>query len=472
MKILFVSNEVAPLAKVGGLADVAGSLPVALAERGVDVRVAMPLHRSCLAHGPFRQVADAMPVALGALTLEAQVLEGSLGNGEVPLYLIKYDPFFDRPEVYGEGGTDYPDAAERYAFFSSAALSIPETVGFDPDVLHPSDWMAGLLPLFAERFEPVRPTLYTIHNLGYQGQYREDRANSVGVLYDADARHGGFLNFMAAGIRRATLLNTVSERYAQEIQTPAFGHGLEGVLRGRAVDLHGVVNGIDTDVWDPATDGRIAANFDAEDLRGKAECKAALQRALGLLVDPSIPVLGCVSRLAYQKGLDVLAEAIADAVALPMQVVLLGIGEADLERRFTGLAAAYPDSVAVRIAFSDSLARQVYAGSDLFAMPSRYEPCGLGQMISMAYGTVPVVSYTGGLADTVREVGDAPTGFVHRTVVIEDVVSAYRRAAEAFADRERWASIVSNCLAADFSWDDSARRYEELYKAAVARSER
>jgi starch synthase len=471
MKMLFVSNEVVPFAKVGGLADVAGTLPIALGERGIDARVVMPLHRSCLEHGPFEEVCASMPVTLGAETLEASVLRGSLAGGGTPVYFVRCDPFFDRPQIYGEGGTDYPDAAERYAFFSSAALQIPQATGFQPDVVHANDWMAGLLPLFSGRVKPVYPTLYTIHNLAYQGEYPEDKAGAIGVLWDPEARHKGVINFMAAGVRRATLVSTVSQRYAQEIQTPEFGCGLEALLAERSADLSGVVNGIDYSLWDPASDRAIPAPFSRDDPGGKARCKAALQKDMGLAVDPSIPLMGCVSRLAVQKGLDVLADIIPRALKLPMQFVLLGTGQADLERRYTRLAARHPRAVAVTIGFNDPLARRIYAGSDLFAMPSRYEPCGLGQMISMAYGTVPIVNYTGGLADTVTEEGEAPTGFVHHTVTAPEMLAAFRRASDAYHDRRRWSALVANCLARDFSWADSARKYEELYQAALAKAD-
>jgi starch synthase len=469
MNVLFVSNEVVPFAKVGGLADVAGTLPSALREQGIDARVAMPLHRSCLKYGPFETVATGVPAVLGAETLEFDLVQGALSDRKTPVYFIRYDPLFDRPEIYGEGGTDYPDAAERYAFFGSAALQIPRAVGFRADLVHANDWMAGLLPLFAARVDPAPPTLYTIHNLAYQGEYPEGKAGPIGCLWDPESRHRGAVNFMATGIRRATIVSTVSSRYAEEIQTPEFGCGLEGVLAERAADLYGVVNGIDYDLWNPATDPHIAAHFTPSDLRGKAACKAALQKDMGLDVKPDVPLVGCVTRLASQKGLDVLAEVIPHAVELPMQFVILGTGQPDLEARYTALAAEHPGSVAVTIAFSDPLARRVYAGSDLFAMPSRYEPCGLGQMIAMAYGAVPIVNYTGGLADTVSETGDPPTGFVHHAVTVDEVLTTVRRAAAVYAKPDRWAALVAGCFAQDFSWADSARRYQELYAKALAK---
>ena len=472
MNVLFVSNEVVPFAKVGGLADVAGTLPSALRERGIDARVVMPLHRSCLKHGPFREVATGIKAMLGAETLEFSVLQGTLSDGKTPVYLIRHDPLFDRAEIYGEGGTDYPDAAERYAFFSSAALQIPQATSFRPDVVHANDWMAGLLPLFSARVDPAPPTLYTIHNLAYQGEYPEAKAGPIGVLWDPDARHDGVINLMAAGIRRASVVNTVSERYAEEIQTPEFGCGLEGLLAERSADLYGVVNGIDYGLWNPATDAAIPASFSKDSIRGKAKCKAALQKEMGLPADRGVPLVGCVTRLAVQKGLDVLADIMPKAMKLPMQFAILGMGQPDLEERYTSLAAVHPESVAVTIGFNDPLARRIYAGSDLFAMPSRYEPCGLGQMISMAYGTVPIVSYTGGLADTVSETPPRPTGFVHQEVTPQDLLAALQRAVDVYHAKRRWRTRVANCLAQDFSWADSARKYEELYVKAASASAR
>ncbi|MGQ9731594.1 MAG: glycogen synthase [Candidatus Zipacnadales bacterium] len=470
MNVLYASNEVVPFAKVGGLADVAGTLPAALTERGLDVRVVMPLHRSCLRHGPFELICPSMEVVLGAETLEASILEGRLPDGKTPIYFIKYDPFFNRAEVYGESGTDYPDSAERYAFFCSAALQLPQAIGFVPDLVHANDWMTGLIPLFARRVDPIPPTLYTIHNLAYQGVYPEEKAAAIGVLWDPESRHQGYINFMATGIRCATQVSTVSARYAEEIQTPEFGNGLEGLLAERAAHLSGILNGIDYQLWNPLTDPALPHHYGRGKLTGKAHCKAALQEGMNLPREPLVPLVGCVNRLVAQKGLDILAEVIEQALKLPMQFVILGSGQPDLERRYLDLAAAYPNQVAVKIGFDDILARHIYAGADLFAMPSRYEPCGLGQMIAMAYGTVPVVRYTGGLADTVTEAGPRQTGFVHYSLDPADVLAALQRAVTLYADRRRWVAIVNRCIAQDFSWATSAQRYEELYTATIAKA--
>jgi len=472
MKVLFVANEVAPFAKVGGLADVAGSLPPALAELGVDVSVVMPLHRQC-------RVDDSAP-ALGSLEVRgphetrlASVLLAELGGSGVPVYLIRYGPYFDRPEVYGPGGGDYPDSPQRYAFFARAALALIPALGLDPDAIHCHDWPTGLIPAF-ERLSPLgRPTVYTIHNLGYQGQFDLGVAPRIGIDPASEAMRlvqwRGHVNYMAAGIRSATVLSTVSERYAQEIQTPDFGEGLDGLLRGRAADLYGIVNGIDYEQWDPATDPALPDHFRRGAISGKQVCKAALQREMGLPVDPDVPLVSAITRLAWQKGLDVLAQVLPRAVKLPIQFVLLGTGEPALEDSYRLLGRQHPGEMAINIRYDERLARRIYAGSDMFVMPSRYEPCGLGQMMSMAYGTVPVVQATGGLADTVVEASTEPTGFVFYGLAADDLLFALERAVLAFRDRARWETLVARCMAQDFSWTESARKYADLYETAVAR---
>ncbi len=473
VKVLYVSNEVAPYAKVGGLGDVAGTLPPALADLGIDVRVVMPLHRQCLEHDSYEVALPALEANMGRRTCTARVLTNTLPASSVPIYFIEYDQYFDRPEIYGEGGKDYPDAAERYAFFARAVQALPEALGFDADVIHANDWPTGLVPVFA-REQASAPTIYTIHNLAYQGQFPREKAAALGIEPGSAAMRAvlrdGALNYMAAGIRTATLVSTVSERYAQEIGTEQYGDGLEDLLLARSADLHGVLNGIDYDVWNPRTDRALPVNFSAEDLAPKGECKAALQAEMGLPVKPEVPLVGCVSRMAWQKGLDILAEVIPEAMKTPMQFAILGTGEQDLEEKYADLDKAYPQAVAARISYDEGLAHRIYAGSDLFAMPSRYEPCGLGQMISMCYGTIPVVHATGGLADTVTEHGDQQTGFVLEELTATALLAALRRAAEAIADDIGWRTIMLNAMRQDFSWNQSAQRYKELYDLAVSRA--
>ncbi len=474
MTVLFASNEVVPFAKVGGLADVAGTLPIALSEIGIDLRVVMPLHRACLKHGPFEEIVPSFPVRLAGKTVAASVLQGALPHSQVPVYFIKHDPYFDRAEVYGEAGGDYPDSAERYAFLSQAVLALGADARVCPngvDVVHVNDWMTGLAPLYAQERQPAPPTLITIHNLGYQGVFPASRAPALGLAGDAlaTALQGGEINYLATGIKTATLINTVSQKYAEEIQTPEFGCGLEKLLQKRAAQLHGVVNGIDYNLWNPRTDAALSAHYDAGDLAGKAQCKAALQTEMGLTVDPDIPLMGCVTRVTGQKGLDLLAEVLPQALKLPMQFALLGTGEPGLEQAYVQLAKTHRGAVGAAIRFDDAMARRIYAGSDLFAMPSRYEPCGLGQMIAMAYGTPPLARWTGGLADTIVELGPEQTGFLFGEAGAPHLLAALRRASEAYQDRDRWLAIVRRAMAQDFSWKASAARYAELYRVAAGR---
>lgn len=476
MKVLFVANEVEPYAKVGGLGDVAGSLPPALADRGLQVAVVMPLHRSCRRHGPLQSALEGLEVDMGGRSITAEVMSGSLG-GKVPVYFIRHEPYFDRPDIYGEGGTDYPDAAERYAFFCRAVRALPEAIGFEADVVHGNDWPTGLVPALIAHGPSPRATVYTIHNLGYQGRFPVAQAEAMGLEAEPAVRraltHGGWLNYMAAGIRTSTVVSTVSRRYAQEIQTKAFGAGLENLLLARSDDLFGIRNGVDCALWDPATDEALPANYSADDHAAKSACKTALQAELGLAPEPDVPLVGVVTRMAWQKGLDLLAEAIPQAVDWPMQFAVLGEGETPLEIKFRRLQETQPDRVATIIGYDDAVARRIYAGADMFAMPSRYEPCGLGQMIAMCYGAVPVVSWTGGLADTVTEELPDRNGFVFSDLDATGLLNALGRANDAWHDREGWAGLVrANLTRAphDFCWDQSAEHYESLYRTALERA--
>ncbi|MBC7287475.1 MAG: glycogen synthase GlgA [Armatimonadetes bacterium] len=478
MKVFFAAVEAVPFAKVGGLADVAGTLPLALTEIGVEASLVMPLHRQCLDHGPFGLKIQSLPVTLGPRTYEASVYEGRLeGPGvSVPVYFVRYDPFYDRNGVYDERN----DAAQRYAFFAKAVVTLADAVG-GVDVLHANDYHTALLAVYARLRENPIPTIYTIHNLAYQGVFPMAVGPELGLETEeaiAAVAHNGAINFMAAGIRNATIVTTVSEKYAQEIQTPEFGEGLQDLLAARAAEgaLFGVLNGIDPDMWNPATDDAIPAKYSSQDLAPKTVCKLQLQRELGLEVDACRPLAGCIARLASQKGLDILAEAVPDMVAMGFQLALLGTGEAELEQRFRHLAEAYPGRVAAAIRFDADLARRIYAGSDMFLIPSRYEPCGLTQMISMAYGTIPIARWTGGLADTIVEWAEgkidaepAPdqNGFLFGKPDKHELLGALGRALAAYHDRDRWKSLILNAMSRDFSWKRSAQRYRQLYEQAV-----
>ncbi len=481
MKVLFAAVEAVPFAKVGGLADVAGTLPIALAEHGLDVALVMPLHRQCRdAVKSENPTIPELRVEMGGQIFDASVYEGELKGAQasVPVHFVRYDPFYDRDGVYDERD----DAAERYAFFAKAVVTLAEMLG-GVDLIHANDYHTAMATVYARFREDPIATVYTIHNLAYQGVFPADLAPTLGLSAPevlAAVLHNGMLNFMAAGIKNATVVTTVSEKYAQEIQTPEFGEGMEELLAARASEgaLFGVLNGIDYTMWNPATDSALPANYSAEDLSGKTTCKLALQDEMGLERDPCRPLLGCVARLAWQKGLDILADAVPEIVAMGYQLVLLGTGEPELEERLSRLGEVFPGRVAVAIRFDAALARRIYAGADMFIIPSRYEPCGLTQMIAMAYGTIPVARWTGGLADTIVEWADgkidiepAPNqnGFLFGAPTKEDMLGALGRALAAYHDRERWMRIVRNAMACDFSWTRSAGRYVELYEAAVAR---
>lgn len=471
MRVLYVSNEAVPFAKVGGLADVAGSLPPAIAAEGVDIRLVMPRHRHCPSEEQCDVIFPGMSVQSPSQSAAASVLETTLPGSKLPVYLIKYDPYFDRPEIYGPAGREYPDAAERYAFFARAALTLNHALSLKADVVHANDWPTGLIPAFQALNPLAAPTVYTIHNLAYQGSFPTETARAIDIDPASEAmklvQHKDRINYMAAAIKSATAVNTVSRRYAREIQSTAFGAALEDLLQARAEDLHGILNGIDYDEWNPQ-DRSLPAPYSSENLEGKARCKAALQAALGLPVQPDVPLAVAVSRLVYQKGLDVLADVLPAALKLPLQFALLGTGEPALEKRYEALAQANPESVAVRISYSEELSRLFYAGADIFLMPSRYEPCGLSQLIAMAYGALPVVHLTGGLADTVTETGEKQTGFVFSYLAEPDLLGAIGRAVKAYHAPARWRGLVRNAMTEDFSWASSAQEYVSLYERTLS----
>ena len=482
LRILIMASEAAPFAKTGGLADVVGALPRALAALGHDVRVLMPKYRGVEAHtGPLRLAASNLRVPLGDRTAEGALFEARALGG-VTVYFLAHDHYYDREGLYGTADGDYWDNCERFIFFCRGGLDAVAALGasgWRPQVIHANDWETGLVPVYLQTEYRDHPglgslaTLFTIHNVAYQGVFWHYDMPMTGLGWDLFTPAGiefyGRLNFLKGGLVFSDLLTTVSRTYAQEIRTPAFGNGLEGVLEQRSHELHGVINGIDYELWNPETDAALAKRFGPGDLQGKAVCRTALREEMGLTPGPGL-LVGMVTRLAGQKGLDLTLEALPGILATGSQLVLLGSGEAPLEEAFTAAAAANPGQVAVRIGYDDELARRIYAGADAFLMPSRYEPCGLGQLIALRYGTVPIVRRTGGLADTVREAnpGRRPgTGFLFDAFAAEPLVEAVRRAATARRDPALWGAIVRNAMAEDFSWDASAREYVTLYRKAI-----
>ena len=484
LRVLVMASEVEPFAKTGGLADVAGALPAALASLGHDVRVLMPKYRGVDARvETLRAVVPRLMVPLGEREVEGAVFEGRT-LADVPVYFLGQDHYYDREGLYGTADGDYWDNCERFIFFCrgglEALLHLEEADGgpWLPQVIHCNDWQTGLVPVYLRTLYRDHPslgriaTLFTIHNLAYQGVFWHYDMPMTGLGWDLFTPAGiefyGKLNFLKAGLVFADLLTTVSRTYAREIRTSAFGNGLEGVLEERSHDLHGVINGLDYASWNPAKDAAIVQPYSADDPAGKTACREALRAELGLASAPG-PVVAMVTRLAEQKGADLVLGALPGILAEGCQFVLLGSGDAGLEAAFVEAARQHPGQVAAHIGYDADLARRFYAGADCLLMPSRYEPCGLSQLIALRYGAVPLVRRTGGLTDTVTEFDPARrtgTGFAFDAFAVEALLDAVRRATSAYRQPALWKALVRNGMAEDFSWEASAREYVTLYAKA------
>jgi starch synthase len=476
MNIAFLASEVIPYAKTGGLADVAGALPKFLGRLGADVRVFMPFYREVrLKKLALRTVIPQASLDLPGGPKDYSVLEHR-ADGFSVLFIVR-DEYYGREALYGTPAGDYPDNGERFAFFARAGLEAMKTLGFRPDVIHGHDWQAAtafayLKFVYADDpfFEGVR-SLFTVHNLAYQGLFGPEVLTAAGLparLFNmSDLEFFGKVNYMKAGILYATAVSTVSPRYSREIQTPDFGCGLDGLLRSRAQALTGILNGVDYADWDPAVDRLIPANYGPTGLAGKAACKSGLLRMFGLESAAHRPVAGMVTRLAGQKGVDIVCEALKQIFRLGLAVVILGTGDKKIQDFLAEAQKKYPDRLGLKIAFDERVAHTIYAGSDLFLIPSRYEPCGLTQMYALKYGTVPVVRATGGLDDTIREFDpDTRTGngFKFEAASAEALLGSLSLALAAHSLRDDWGALVRNAMAADFSWTRSAGEYLELYK--------
>ncbi len=470
-KILMVASEAVPFAKSGGLGDVLGALPQAMKKLGNDVRVVLPKYSSI----PWEYVSEMeflfyIYVPVGWRNKYCGVFR--LVRDGVIYYFLDNEYYFKRDGLYGE------DDLERFAFFDKAALEILIKLEFRPDIIHCNDWHTGMIPVILKAYfgqnEFYRgiKTLFTIHNLKYQGIYSIEAAKdlfSLGDEFFTDDKlefHGN-CNFLKAGIVYSDLVSTVSPTYAEEIKGPMGGEGLDGLLFARGNSLYGILNGIDYNEFSPKTDGLIEANYGWEDFsQGKRENKISLQKRLGLFVDGEKAMIGIVSRLVEQKGFRLIREALDEIMSLDVQLVVLGTGEAQYENMFKEYAWRYPEKLSANIMFSDELAHKIYASSDIFLMPSLFEPCGLSQLIAMSYGTVPLVRETGGLRDTVKpfnEFTGEGNGFSFSPPYAHDMVYTLRRALNFFGDRKVWQGIVENGMAEDFSWEEAARKYETVY---------
>ncbi len=477
LKILFLAAEAVPFAKVGGLADVVGALPKCLKALGHDVRLVMPRYGQIEPERfALTTVLDAIPVNMGSFKVQVGVRQGAIGDG-VPVYMIDAPRYFERENIYG-----YTDDGERFILFCRGALEAMRALDWSPDILHCHDWHTGIVPNWMhtiyrdDPFYAHSATVYTIHNLAYQGifGYRILEVAGVaasGFLYPQIAELANVVDIMGRGILFADAITTVSERYAQEILTPTFGEKLDHLLRSRRDRLFGILNGIDYQELNPATDRYIHVNYDVDSLDKREENKLALQEQANLPVRADLPLLAMISRLTDQKGFDLLAQIIQPLLAQGIQFIFLGIGDPHYQELLQDLAARYPEQVAIFLTFNTELAQRIYAGSDMFLMPSRFEPCGLGQLIAMRYGSVPIVHAVGGLADTVQEYDPSTgqgNGFVFTNYDPWEFFAAIVRALELYRFKDIWRTLQRRGMTADHSWSASARRYVEVYHDALA----
>jgi starch synthase len=477
MRILFVASEGLPFSKTGGLADVVEALPKALVARGHEVAVVLPRYRGTPAS---TSVIPSLTIPMGNRLRFPAIVDGTLLNG-VRYFFLDDPAYFDRDGIYGNAAGDFPDNAERYSEFCRAAIEIAKHV-WPTDVFHCHDWQTALLPVLLRTSygdDPMvkdLPVVFTIHNMGYHGRFRREvlaRASIPEAVFNAGAlEFYGDVNLLKGGLVYSDYLTTVSRRYAQEIQTPEYGYGLDGVVRGRGDRVVGILNGVDYTAWNPAKDSFIAARYSAKDLAGKQACKQDLLQAFGLVNDnPHRAVLGIVSRFADQKGFDLIADRAHEMLREDVLLVVLGTGERRYEDLFRALANAYPGRVGVKFAYDNVLAHKVEAGADIFLMPSRYEPCGLNQIYSLKYGTVPVVRATGGLDDTIENFDlehGTGTGFKFSEYSGGAFLYAVRQALQHYADERIWKRIQLNGMVKDYSWKTPAAEYAKLYERARA----
>jgi starch synthase len=488
VKILLATSEAVPFAKTGGLADVCGALPVELATLGHEVTLIMPAYRQVFHAGlPIEQTDLTLDVPVGQKTVAGRLLLGHLPDSKVPVYFVEQAQYFDRDHIYGSNSQDYRDNCERYVFFCRAVMETIRLLKLPVDVLHVHDWQTGLIPAYQKLLYRNQPgfeniaTLLTIHNMAYQGTFWHWDMLLTGLDWKyfnwRQMEFFGSLNLLKTGLVFADSINTVSPRYAEEIQSAPLGSGLEGVLQHRRASLSGILNGVDYHQWNSATDPHLPVRYTPEDVRqGKAANKAALQSELGLPRETTAPLLAFIGRLVEQKGIDLVLQTMQEwMLTSRAQWVILGTGDARFQEQLLLLAQRYPQKISVQLQFSDPLAHRIEAGADMFLMPSRFEPCGLSQMYSLKYGTIPIVRVTGGLADTIVDTTEetlaagTANGFMFHEASPHALSAAIRRAVAYHARPDAWLKLLTQAMHEDFSWSRSAQKYVELYQTAKAR---
>jgi len=481
LKVLFATSEVAPLIKTGGLADVSGALPAALRAIGVDVRVLVPGYNQIMAQLAQHQVEASLDVLPGFPV--ARLLSGVMQN-QVPLYVLDCPSLYQREggPYQNAAGRDWVDNAHRFGLLSKVAAvlgSDTSPLAWHPDLVHCNDWQTGLTPAYLHFAAGAAPSVITIHNMAFQGNFSPAAVQELQLPPSCFSVNGveffGNMSFLKAGLFYANHITTVSPSYASEIQKEELGFGMQGLLTTRHEDLTGILNGIDTDEWDPASDPYLAKHYSSGNMAGKAANKEFLQSKMGLSLEPDMPLLGVVSRFTEQKGLDLLLEIAPLLTELPVQLVLLGSGDAKMQQTARDLSHLYPGKIGAHIGFSEELSHQIEAGADMFVMPSRFEPCGLNQFYSQRYGTPPIVHATGGLADSVVDcnaatlVNGTASGFVFNGMTAENLIATIQRAVDIYHKQSKWKALCKNCMTKDLSWENSAKAYRAVYLKVLGR---
>jgi len=473
MKILLAASEVVPFAKTGGLADVAGALPLALEELGQEVIIVMPRYKA-IQDAKFSRPGGIPQNAGKIQRLKDDISYSVIGNN-IKAYFIEQAEYFDRDGLYGDKSGDYKDNLDRFSYYSKRTLELLKEINFRPDIIHCHDWQSCMIIVYLKALYAKDPfykdikTVLTIHNIGYQGLFPKEQFPRLGLdwsffntemleFYDK-------INFLKGGIVFSDIINTVSPTYSKEIQTKEFAFGLEGILAKRKKSIFGILNGLDYSIWNPESDKFIAKNYSALNIEDKNKDKEELQQICKLPLKKDVPLCGIVSRLAEQKGFDILAQAIEKICRMNLQMVILGTGDLKYHVLLEGIVKKYPRVISLHLKFDDALAHKIYAASDVFLMPSKYEPCGLGQLISFRYGTIPLVFKTGGLADTVSE----KNGFVFDNYSKEGLIKAIERTVKAFGNKNKWRELVLKAMRYNFSWQESAKEYIKLYEKAKAK---